>query len=401
MKVEAIVWSAIIFFHWKMIMNRTYFDHAATTPVDPEVLKEMLPFFSGEFGNPSSIHFWGQKAEAALEDARSICARFLHTKPENVIFTSGGTESDNLALRGTALQRRKTSGADEIITTPVEHQAVSSTASQLADEFGFKVVTLPVDQFGMVDPEDVKKKISSKTAIVSVIYGNNEIGTINPIHEIGAVCREAGVLFHTDAVQAAAHLPMDIDRDHLDLISIGAHKMYGPKGVGLLGLSQSARLMPVQTGGGQEFHLRSGTQNIPLIVGLAGAFHRAQTNIDERNAFIACLRDELIARILEAVPGSALTGHPTRRLPNHASFVFDGVDGNRLLTMLDVRGFACSSGSACKVGSPTPSDVLLAMGIKPELALSSLRVTLGKSNTSEQVEALAAAVMECVEMIRK
>lgn len=383
------------------IMNRTYFDHAATTPVDPDVLKEMLPYFSGEFGNPSSIHFWGQKAEAALEDARALCARHLNTRPESVIFTSGGTESDNLALRGTALLRRKASGADEIITTPVEHHAVSLTAYQLAEEFGFKLVTLPVDPYGMVDPANVKKKISSKTAIVSVIYGNNEIGTINPIQEIGAVCREAGVPFHSDAVQAAAHLPMDMNRDNLDLISIGAHKMYGPKGVGLLGMSQTAKLIPVQTGGGQEFHLRSGTQNIPLIVGMTGAFKRAQSNIDERNASIACLRDELIARILEAIPGSALTGHPFRRLPNHASFVFDGVDGNRLLTMLDVRGFACSSGSACKVGSPTPSDVLLAMGIKPELALGSLRVTLGQSNTQEQIKELVAAVIESVEMIRK
>jgi cysteine desulfurase len=252
----------------------------------------------------------------------------------------------------------------------------------------------------MVDPEDVKKKITLKTAIVSVIYGNNEIGTINPIQEIGLICKEAGVPFHSDAVQAAAHLPMDMNRDHLDLISVGAHKLYGPKGVGLLGLGSNARLLPTQTGGGQEFQIRSGTQNIPLIVGLAGAFLRAQTKIDERNAEIACLRDELIDRILDAIPGAYLTGHPTKRLPNHASFVFDGVDGNRLLTMLDVRGFACSSGSACKVGSPRPSDVLLAMGIKPDLALGSLRVTLGQSNTHEQIEALAKAITESVEMIR-
>jgi cysteine desulfurase len=381
-------------------MNLYYFDHAATTPVAPTVLEEMLPYFTEEFGNPSSIHFWGQKAEAALENARRLCGQCLRIKPENIIFTSGGTESDNLALRGTALLRRKTTGADEIITTLVEHHAVSFTANQLAEEFGFKLVNLPVDQYGMVDPEDVKKKITSKTAIVSVIYGNNEIGTINPIQEIGLICKEAGIPFHSDAVQAAAHLPMDMDRDHLDMISVGAHKMYGPKGVGLLGLSSTARLLPTQTGGGQEFQIRSGTQNIPLIVGLAGAFLRAQTKIDERNAEVSCLRDELIARILDAIPGSYLTGHPTKRLPNHASFVFDGVDGNRLLTMLDVQGFACSSGSACKVGSPTPSDVLLAVGIKPELALGSLRVTLGQSNTHEQINALASAITESVGMIR-
>jgi cysteine desulfurase len=382
-------------------MNRYYFDHAATTPVNPSVLEEMLPFFTEEFGNPSSIHFWGQKAEAALENARLLCGKCLRIKPENIIFTSGGTESDNLALRGTALLRRKLTGADEIITSPVEHHAVSVTAKQLAEDFGFKLINLPVDQYGLVDSEEVKKKITSKTAIVSVIYGNNEIGSINPIQEIGLICKEAGIPFHSDAVQAAAHLPMDMNRDNLDLISVGAHKMYGPKGVGLLGLSSTTRLLPTQTGGGQEFHLRSGTQNIPLIVGLARAFLLAQTKIDERNAEISCLRDELIARVLDSIPGAYLTGHPTNRLPNHASFVFDRVDGNRLLTLLDVRGFACSSGSACKVGSPTPSDVLLALGIKPDLALGSLRITLGQSNTHEQIEVLAAAIIESVEMIRK
>lgn len=382
-------------------MERTYFDYAATTPVNPVVMKEMIPFFSEDYGNPSSIHVWGQKAEAALEEARICCARLLKIKPEQVVFTSCGTESDNLALRGTALWRRKHNGADEIITTPVEHHAVSLTAKQLADEFGFKLVTVPVDSSGMVDPDEIRKRITSRTAIVSVIYGNNEIGTINPVVEIGAICHSAGVPFHSDAVQAAAHLPMDLVRDNLDMISIGAHKMYGPKGVGLLGISAGQKLLPIQTGGGQEHHLRAGTQNVPLIVGLAKAFSLAQSDIEERNAMLACLRDELVARILETIPGSQLTGHPTRRLPNHTSFVFEGVDGNRLLTMLDVRGFACSSGSACKVGSPTPSEVLLAIGINPELALGSLRVTLGSGNTLEQVRALASAISESVEKIRQ
>jgi cysteine desulfurase len=382
-------------------MDRFYFDHAATTPVDPDVLKEMLPFFSEEFGNPSSIHFWGQKTEAVLEDARLLSAKSLHVKPENVIFTACGTESDNLALRGLAFNRRKSTGADEIIISPVEHHAVSLTAKQLAEEFGFKLIMLPVDSYGMVNPEDLTKRISSKTALVSVIYGNNEIGTINPVEEIGTICGEAGVPFHSDAVQAAAHLPMDMKRDNLDLISIGAHKMYGPKGVGLLGIKSPSALLPVQTGGGQEYNLRAGTQNIPLIVGLARAFALAQTNIESRNAELSCLRDELVARVLEEIPGAMLTGHPARRLPNHASFVFDGVDGNRLLTLLDVRGFACSSGSACKVGSPKPSEVLLAMGIKPEIALGSLRVTLGRGNTVEQVAALVTAIAESVEKIRK
>ncbi len=383
------------------MMERAYFDYAATTPVNPVVMKEMIPFFSEDFGNPSSVHVWGQKAEAAMEEARIHCARLLKIKPEQAVFTSCGTESDNLALRGTALWRRKHNGADEIITSPVEHHAVSLTAKQLADEFGFKFITVPVDSFGMVDPDEIKKRITSKTAIVSVIYGNNEIGTINPVDEIGALCRQVGVPFHSDAVQAGAHLPMDMVRDNLDMISIGAHKMYGPKGVGLLGMGVGQHLLPIQTGGGQEHHMRAGTQNIPLIVGLARAFSLAQSDIEERNALLACLRDELVARILESIPGSQLTGHPARRLPNHASFVFEGVDGNRLLTMLDVRGFACSSGSACKVGSPKPSEVLLALGIKPELALGSLRVTLGFGNTLEQVRLLASAISESVEKIRQ
>ncbi len=382
-------------------MDRAYFDYAATTPVNPVVLKEMLPYFSEDFGNPSSVHVWGQRAEAALEAARLECSRLLNVKPDHVVFTSGGTESDNLAIRGTVLWRRKHKGADEIITTPVEHHAVSLTAKQLVNEFGFKLITLPVDSYGMVDPDEIRKRISSRTALVSVIYGNNEIGTINPVDEIGVVCREAGVPFHSDAVQAAAHLPMDLIRDNLDLISIGAHKMYGPKGIGLLGMSGNPQLLPIQTGGGQENHFRAGTQNVPLIVGLAKAFSMAQSDLQERNALISCLRDELIARILDLIPGVLLTGHPTRRLPNHASFVFEGIDGNRLLTMLDVRGFACSSGSACKVGSPTPSDVLLALGIKPEMALGSLRITLGSSNTLEQVVSLAEAVSESVEKLRQ
>jgi cysteine desulfurase len=379
----------------------TYFDYAATTPVDPGVLSAMLPFFNEEFGNPSSIHEWGQRAESALENARDLCGKNLNVTSENIIFTSGGTESDNLSLRGCALQRRKSSGADEILTTPVEHHAVSLTALQLQEEFGFKVITIPVDRYGMVNPDDIKRRISSKTAIVSVIYGNNEIGTINPIENIGTICEEKGIPFHSDAVQAAAHLPMDMKRDHLNLISVGAHKMYGPKGVGLLGLNLLSGLLPIQTGGGQEFHIRAGTQNIPLIIGLSEAFRQAQNDIVGRNERISELRDSLIHGIVENIPDSYLTGHPSIRLPNHASFIFGGVDGNRLLMFLDSKGFACSSGSACKVGSPTPSDVLIAMGINQDLALSSLRITLGKETTQEQVDALVIAVAESIQRIRK
>jgi len=381
--------------------NSVYFDYAATTPVSPDVLKVMIPYFSEIFGNPSSIHQWGQSAEAVLEKARSRCGKVLNIPSENVIFTSGGTESDNFAMRGCAFSRRKLYGADEIVISPVEHDAVSKTAIQLRDEFGFVLKILPVDQFGMVDPDTVRNLLTKKTAIVSVIYGNNEIGTINPIAEIGRICQEQNIPFHSDAVQAAAHLPMDMVRDHLNLISIGAHKMYGPKGVGLLGLNSISDLLPVQTGGGQENHKRAGTQNIPLIIGLAEAFYLAQNNIEEKNARFSYLRDRLICKILHEISGSQLTGHPTRRLPNHASFVFDGIDGNRLLMYLDARGFACSSGSACKVGSPSPSGVLLALGIQPELALGSLRITLGDKSTEMQVDALVQALAESIQRMRK
>lgn len=378
-----------------------YFDYAATTPVDDDVLAAMMPYFSGNFGNPSSIHTIGQSAEAALEKAREDCGSCLGIAPRDVIFTSGGTESDNLALRGCAFSQRKSNAADEIIISPVEHHAVSKTAWQLSEEFGFKVISLPVDQFGMVDPDDVRKRISSKTALVTVIYGNNEIGTINPVPEIGAVCQEMGVPFHSDAVQAGAHLKMDMQRDQLNMISIGAHKMYGPKGIGLLGIKNLKNILPVQTGGGHEFNMRAGTQNVPLIVGMAKAFSASQDEIIARNNHLTDLRDYLVSSVLNSVSGAQLTGHPESRLPNHASFVFEGIDGNRLVMYLDAKGFACSSGSACKVGSPQPSELLLAMGFSEEMALGSLRITLGKDTTREKIDSLVVAIHESIEKLRK
>ncbi len=377
------------------------FDYAATTPVDPSVVSDMLPYFSINYGNPSSVHSLGQRAETALEVARSTCANLINTSNNEVIFTSCGTESDNLALRGCALFQRRQSGANEILTTPVEHHAVTRTAQQLQDLYGFELVYLPVDMYGMVDPSEVKKRISKKTTLVSVIYGNNEVGTINPIADIGRICRELEVPFHTDAVQAAAHLSMDMKRDNLNLISVGAHKMYGPKGVGLLGLNMLPGLLPSQTGGGQEFNYRAGTQNIPLIVGMAKAFSLAQEDIDNRNNELISLRDQLISGVLDQIPDAYLTGHPTLRLPNHASFVFSGIDGNRLLIYLDSKGFTCSSGSACKVGSSKPSDVLLSMGLTPELAIGSLRITLGKETTTDQINSLISALELSVQQLRQ
>ncbi len=376
--------------------NRIYLDYAATTPLDERVLAAMLPYFSQAFGNPSSVHFFGQQAEAALERSRERVAAHFGARPDEIIFTSGGTESDNLAIRGTAFARMQKFGCRRILTTPVEHHAVLHTVEQLASLHGFKVEFLPVDSSGLVDPDDLRKAMDKDVALVSVIYANNEIGTINPMGEIGRVCREFGVPLHSDAVQAAAHLSMEGAEQYLDMISIGAHKFYGPKGVGGLYIRKGIDRMPVQTGGGQEYNLRAGTQNVPYIVGLAEAFELAQTGAVERAEHYRALRDRLIEGVLAAIPNSRLSGHRSDRLPNHASFVFAGVDGNRLLMLLDGAGFACSSGSACKVGDPKPSDVLKALGFSDKWALGSLRVTLGTGTKLEQIDAFLAALPELV-----
>ena len=386
-------------------MNKIYLDHAATTPLDPRVLDAMLPYFTETFGNPSSIHLFGQKAEAAMETARETMAGLLNCKPNEIIFTSCGTESDNLALRGTALAaraRRHTNGpeARHLLISPVEHHAVSHTAEQLAHLFGFELEYLPVDEYGMVHPDEVAARIKPETALVSVILANNEIGTINPIAEIGAICRARGVPFHTDAVQAGAHLKLDVQTLNVDLLSIGAHKFYGPKGVGALYVREETPLVPMQTGGGQEFGLRAGTSNIPYIVGMATAFELVQREINGHPARIVPLRDHLIGQVLEEIEDVQLTGHPVQRLPNHASFVFKGVDGNALLTMLDMAGFACSSGSACKTGLPEPSEVLLAMGLPREWALGSLRVTLGRATTAQEIEGFLGVLPEVIKRAR-
>jgi cysteine desulfurase len=336
-----------------------YLDYSATTPVDPRVVAKMAPYFDVFYGNPSSVHQFGQQAEAALETAREDVASTLNCQPSEIIFTSCGSESDNLALRGTAFYAKEHRGARHILISPVEHHAVSHTAEQLAGNFGFELEYLPVDRFGLVQPETLKKHLRQDTALVSIIYANNEIGSINPIHELGEICRDARVPLHTDAVQAGAYLNLDVDELNVDLLSLGAHKFYW---------------------------LRAGTQNVPYIVGMAEALQIAQEERSESASKMNAYRDRIIGRVLEEIPDSDLTGHPVQRLPNHASFVFEGVDGNNLLMMLDLEGFACSSGSACKTGSPSPSEVLLALGIPPQRALGSLRITLGRWTTSEQIE---------------
>ncbi len=373
-------------------MHTIYLDYAATTPVDPRVLAAMLPYFTEDFGNPSSVHAYGQRAEAALETARVVTAGVLGCAPDRVIFTSGGSEADNLALRGLALAAREQRGANHIVCTPVEHDAVRATCHQLRDHFGFTLTEVAVDSSGQVTPEAVATALRDDTAVVAVIYGNNEIGTINPIASIADLTRARGVALHVDAVQAAGQLSLDVNALGVTTLALGAHKAYGPKGVGALYIAPGADLLPSQTGGGHERGLRAGTPNVPLIVGQAEALRLVAQERDGHNARFAALRDRLIAGVLAAVPDSRLTGHPTERLPNHASFALRGVDGNALLMHLDLAGVAASSGSACKTGDPRPSEVLLACGLAPEWAAGSLRLTVGRATSDADVDRVLAVL---------
>jgi len=380
---------------------KTYLDYAATTPLDPRVVAAMQPYFSEDFGNPSSVHLFGQRAEAAVEASRLKVAEKLGCSTGEIVFTSGGTESDNLALRGAAMAARRTRGATHILISPVEHPAVSKTASQLAEHYGFEVELLRVDGAGTVDPEELAGRVRPDTAVVSIIHANNEIGTINPIPDLSAICTARQIPFHTDSVQAGAHLKLDIKRLGVDLLSLGAHKFYGPKGVGVSFIRKGTPIDAQMTGGGQENGVRSGTSNVAYIVGFAEAFSIAQEGVDANRKVLAPLRDRLIGRILEEVPETRITGSLQDRLPNHASFVFRNADGNHLLMLLDQAGFACSSGSACKTGLPEPSEVLLALGLQPEWALGSLRVTLGRASTPGHIEGFLSTLPAKVAWLRQ
>jgi len=375
-----------------------YLDHAATTAVDPRVVEAMLPYFTTKYGNASSIHALGREAHEAMEQARQTVADVLAADPKEVIFTSCGTESDNLAIRGVAFASRKR--GDHIITSPIEHHAVSHTCEQLEKEFGFRVTYLPVDQHGCVDPDDVGRAITDQTVLITIMYANNEIGTIEPTAEIGKIARARRILFHTDAVQAGGTLDLNVDRLNVDLMSLSAHKFYGPKGVGILYQRRSTRLLPTQTGGSHERSRRAGTENIPYIVGLATALRLAHENREENNRRIAALRDRLIQGVLAAIPDAFLTGHPTERLPNSASFVFGGVEGESILLNLDLMGVAASSGSACTSGALEPSHVLTALGLPVEVCHGSLRLTLGNENTQDDVDYVLSALPATVSKLR-
>jgi cysteine desulfurase len=378
-----------------------YLDYSATTPVDARVVTAMSPYFSTSFGNPSSVHRYGQVAEAAIDSARESVASVLHCKPDEIIFTSCGSESDNLAIRGAAYALRAKTGARRILAARAEHPAVTRTLQHLEKYEGFQIEWLEVDEQGRVKPEAVSKAIRDDVAIVSVMYANNEIGTINPIREIAEVCRAKNILFHTDAVQAAAYLPVDVQALDVDMLSLGAHKFYGPKGVGALYVRKGTPLISHMTGGGQEFSLRAGTQNVPYIVGFAEALKLTNEERNPRVTHVKPLRDRIIGTVLETIPDARLTGHMEARLPHHASFAFKGVDGNLLLTLLDAAGFACSSGSACKTGNPEPSEVMNAIGLSPEWGLGSLRVTLGVHTTAAEVDSFLQALPDLVERTRK
>jgi len=380
-----------------------YLDHAATTPVDPRVVEAMLPYFSQRYGNPSSLYTLAQEARRAVDEARERVAQVLGARPSEVIFTSGGTESDNAAIKGVAFALRQS--GDHIITTSIEHHAVLHTCHWL-ERFGFRVTYLPVDRQGLVDPQAVVEAITPQTVLVSVMLANNEIGTIQPVGEIARRVKERAaemgrtIVVHTDAVQAAGFLELRVDSLGVDMLSLSAHKFYGPKGVGLLYVRRGTPFDPQQQGGGQERQRRAGTENVPGIVGMALALSLADQERERVSRHCQRLRDRLIAGIQERIPQALLNGHPTQRLPNNVNFSFPGVEAESVLLGLDMAGIAASSGSACTSASLEPSHVLLALGLTADQAYGSLRLTLGKDNTEEDVEYLLSVLPDLVARLR-
>ncbi|HEX9655004.1 MAG TPA: cysteine desulfurase NifS [bacterium] len=380
-----------------VIERHVYFDHSATTPVDPEVVEAMLPFFTGTFGNASSIHSFGQKAKVAIEDARRQVAGLIGAEPSEVVFTSCGTEADNWAIKGSAyfFEGKK----KHLITSMVEHHAVLFTCNYL-HQHGFDVTYLPVDKFGMVSPASVAEAIREDTFLVSVMHANNEVGTINPVQEIGAVCRERGVLFHTDAVQTVGKLPIAVHDMNVDLLSLSGHKFYGPKGVGALFMRRGLQLGKLIHGGHQERDRRAGTENVAGAVGLGKAAELCQTRLDEDERRLAKLSGDLFSKLREAISGVYLNGHESQRLPGILNISFDGVANDSLMQNLDLKGIAVSGGSACNSGMAETSHVLNAMGLPMNLMVSAIRFSLGRSNSEEEIDYTVPALREIVERLR-
>jgi len=378
-------------------MKKIFLDHAATTPTDLRVVEAMLPYFSDSFGNPSSIHSLGLETRTAVAEAREKVAGLIGAAGDEVIFTSGGTEADNLAVKGIAqanAQRGK-----HIVTTRIEHHAVEESCRYLEKQ-GFKVTHVAVDQDGLVDPREVERAVTPETILISVMHANNEVGTIQPIAEISRVARSRGIYFHTDAVQTVGHIPAKVDDLGVDLLAISAHKLYGPKGVGVLYVRKGTRIVPFMHGGGQERGLRATTENVPGIVGFGKAAEIAQAEMDAESRHVTRLRDKLIKGLLERIPQVRLNGHPTKRLPNNVNISIASVEGESLAVSLDLEGIAVSTGSACSAEAMEPSHVLTAMGVPVELARGSVRFSLGKKNTDEEIDRVLEAFPRIVSRLR-
>ena len=370
-------------------------DHSSTTPVDPVVAEAMHPFFSGKYGNPSSLYTIGREAKRAIEEARQKVANLIGAKKEEIFFTGSGTESDNLAIKGIAYKNREK--GNHIITSSIEHHAVLNTCKFLEKQ-GFNITYIPVSHEGLVNPDDVEKAITKETILISIMHANNEIGTIQPVREIGKIAKENEIPFHTDAIQTAGKIPVNVDDLNVDLLSLSAHKMYGPKGAGALYIRKGTRLEPLLHGGGHERNMRPGTENVPGIVGFGKAAELAKEHLPDEEK-LAVLRDSLIKGILE-IEDSYLNGHTTKRLPNNANFRFSFIEGESMVLTLDMNGIAASTGSACSSTSLEPSHVLTALGLKPEEAHGSLRLTLGTGNTQEDVDYVVSVLPGIVEKLR-
>ncbi len=381
-------------------MNRAiYLDHAATTPTDPRVLGAMLPYFTEDFGNASStLYSFGRDARDAVEHSREVLADLLGAKPEEIYFTSGGTESDNWGVMGVAYAKQDK--GNHIITSKIEHHAILEPCHFL-EKHGFEVTYLPVDKYGLVDPDDVKKAITDKTILITIMHANNEIGTIEPIAEIGAIAREKGIHFHTDAVQTVGRIPVNVDELNVDSLALSAHKFYGPKGVGAMYLRKGARIQPFLRGGGQERGKRASTHNVPGIVGLAKAAELAKIEMEPLAMCLTRQRDRMIEGILTGIPDTQLNGHPTLRLPNNINVSFKGVEGESMVMLLNAKDICVSTGSACTSDSLEPSHVLLAIGLPHELAHASLRLTLGKCIIENQIDYVLEALKGVVSRLRE
>jgi len=381
-------------------IKKIYLDYAATTPVDPRVVKAMLPYFSEKFGNTMSLHSFGQEAKEALEESRGVIADLMGAKPQEIIFTGSASESNNLALKGVALAKASANQGGHIIISPIEHACVMESARWLESQ-GFEITRLKVDKYGLVSPDDVRKAIRKDTILVSIMHANNEIGTIEPIEEIGKICREKGIYFHTDAAQSFGKISIDVNKMNIDLLTASSHKMYGPKGAAALFIRKGTKIEPLIHGGGHESGLRSSTVNVAAIVGLAEAARICEREMKKEAQREIKLRDKLIKGVLQKIKGSHLNGHPKKRLPNNINFSFPGIEGESLVMQLDFLGIAASTGSACSSAKLEPSHVLLAIGLKPEQAHGSLRLSLGRWTKEKDINYVLDVLPKVVKRLRE